>query len=163
MKKQKTNKNFNQKGNNKQNYNNKNNYKKEVKLIATDNKIIQKLRGISFLVYLLIASAIIQGFHSFYVFKELSRFNDTILVTGTSIMYAFVLSCAIIVYTLRGNKTMAVSFAIFEVGINLFYFFSEGANDLSHIIMKIGIAIILPLTTYFYTDESMKRIKINKT
>jgi hypothetical protein len=134
----------------------------ERKVIDTNNSVIESLRGSSFLVFLLITSVIVQGFHSFYVFKELSNFESYEIQFITSIFYAFVLSSSILFYTLRGNKEVAISFAIFETGINLFYFLVIGKQIGYNMIMSIGISIILPVSTYFYSEETMKKIKVNK-
>lgn len=132
------------------------------KILETDNKTIQSLRGSNFLVFLLITSVIVQGFHSFYVFKDLSNFEQPFIQLLTSVCYAFVLSSSILFYTLRGNQGVALSFAIFETGINLFYFLVIGKQTGYNMVMAIGISIILPLSTYFYSEECMKKIKINK-
>lgn len=126
-------------------------------------KFKKYLRSSDFGVLLLIGSVIVQGFHSYFIFADLSNF-ELIPKIISSVFYAVVLSFAILYYTMLKKINVAIKFQWFESGINLYYFFksivlmliSEQINLLQVIprsIIAIGIAIILPYTILKYADS----------
>lgn len=121
------------------------------------------LKSSDFGVSLLIGSVIVQGFHSYFVFAALSNF-DVIPKMISSIFYAFIFSCAILYYTMINKRNVALTFQIFESGINLYYFFGviitmwiDGTIDWRQLavrsIIAVGISIMMPYTIYQYAGS----------
>lgn len=121
------------------------------------------LKSANFGVLLLIGSVVVQGFHSFFVFADLSNF-DPISKIISSAFYSIVLSFAILYYTMINKRIVALRFQIFESAVNLYYFFKGiiimlvadkiGWLELiPRLVMAIGIAFILPYTIFEYASS----------
>jgi hypothetical protein len=126
-------------------------------------KLRKYLKSPDFGVKLLIGSVIVQGFHSYFVFADLSNFTELPKIIS-SIFYAIVLSCAILYYTMINRRIVALRFQVFESGINLYYFFKSvtlllmgyqisWVEVIPRSIIAIGIAIILPYTIFEYAGS----------
>ena len=126
-------------------------------------KFKRYLASTDFGVLLLIGGVIVQAFHSYYIFRELSNFDKTAMVIS-SLFYAIIFSCAILFYTMTNKRDVALRFQIFESFINLYYFFGKFAemlkNDemtlwqiIPNAIIIIGISIMLPYIIYMYAGS----------
>jgi len=118
-------------------------------------KVINYLKSNAFGVKLLIGTVIVQAFHSYFIFYLLSPYDSEYAKVIQSVFYSFVLSSAILFYTLRNRKGIALLFAVFESGINLYYFiyYLYKIDYLIGSIIAIPIALMLPVTIYYYSEE----------
>jgi hypothetical protein len=126
-------------------------------------KLKKYLKSSDFGVKLLIGSVVVQGFHSFFIFSDLSNFSDIPRIISSA-FYATVLSCAILFFIMINKKKVALNFQLFESMINLYYFFKSivlmlTINQISWLeviprsIIAIGIALILPYTIVQYAGS----------
>lgn len=127
-------------------------------------KFKKYLKSTDFAVILLVLSCITQGFHSFFIFNDLSNFSEIPRIIS-SIFYAIILSSAILFFTMINKRNVILVFLLFESSVNLYYFFKGivimlQMNQISWFqllprsAIAIGISIILPYTIYQYASSS---------
>jgi len=114
-------------------------------------KEIEILRSQRFIVWAAIFTVIFLAPNTYFVFYTFSVFISPwreIASAGVAIIIA----SAIMIYTIRKNKAVALNFALFEVMVAAYYYISTIGIDWA-LIPALGFAIILPYSVSKYTNE----------
>lgn len=124
------------------------------------SSLINILRSNSFGVIILMASVILQGLISFYVFRESEIFKSKDFNMSVSLFYAVTVCSFITFYTLRNNQKMAIVILIVETFVNTcFDYLTVYKNDTATTNMfwiQIVMLGIIPASTYFLAYELNK-------
>jgi len=121
------------------------------------SSLINTLRSNSFGVVILMASVILQGLISFYVFNESKIFQSPEFNLSVSLFYAITVCSFITFYTLRNNQTMAIIILVVETFVNIFFDYLKVYKVESDTVNLFWIQIvmlgIIPAATYFLAHE----------
>ena len=132
---------------------------KEIIQRKDDNAMVKYLRSNNFGSVIMLVSAMLQGFFSYFVFNKTTGFSNEVAVI-VSIIYSVTISAALLFYTLRGNTVMALTFLIFECLMNSFYdFIFVYPKNLQFFWMQLFIGLMIPVSSYFYVSEINKTVK----
>jgi len=115
-------------------------------------KLIHYLKSNTFAVIISILSMIVQSFHSFTAFHDLSSLKGTGWGIAQAVLFAIVVDFAILFYTVRKNIKVAwmAGFAMFL--INGYYYYSHWGLTWQ-LIPGLFLSLIIPVSNYFYSEE----------
>jgi hypothetical protein len=132
---------------------------KEIIQRKDDNSMVKFLRSNNFGSIIMIVSAMLQGFFSYFVFNKTTGFSNEVAII-VSLIYSITISAALLFYTLRGNTIMALVFLVFECGMNSFYdFIFVYPKNVQFFWMQLFIGLMIPVSSYFYVSEINKTVK----
>jgi len=114
--------------------------------------LIQILRSNVFAIYVAIASVIVQSFHSFYAFYKISSLNGTGWGIAQAVLFALIVDCAVLFYTVRKNTKVTWMFAFVMVLINLYVYYTH-LHLTFDFILGVLISFVIPVSNYFYSEE----------
>lgn len=114
--------------------------------------LIQLLRSNSFAIYIAIASVLVQSFHSFYAFYKISSLNGSYWGIAQAALFALIVDCAVLFYTVRKNTKVTWMFAFVMVLINLYVYYTHLGLTFDFI-LGILISFVIPVSNYFYSEE----------
>jgi len=114
--------------------------------------LIQLLRSNSFAIYIAIASVLVQSFHSFYAFYKISSLNGSWWGIAQAVLFALIVDCAVLFYTVRKNTKVTWMFAFVMVLINLYVYYTHLGLTFDFI-LGILISFVIPVSNYFYSEE----------
>lgn len=114
-------------------------------------KELNILRSQRFVVYVALFTVIFLSPNTYFVFYSFSVFIEpwrTIASGGV----ALIIASAIMIFTVRKNKKVALNFALFEVMVSIYYYIDVLGLSWA-LIPAFGFALILPYSVSKYTDE----------
>jgi hypothetical protein len=114
--------------------------------------LIQLLRSNTFAIYIAIASVIVQSFHSFYAFYKISSLNGSNWGIAQAVLFAVIVDCAVLFYTVRKNTKVTWLFAFVMVLINLYVYYVHLGLSFDFILGAL-ISFVIPVSNYFYSEE----------
>lgn len=114
--------------------------------------LIKLLKSNTFAIYIAIASVIVQSFHSFYAFYKISSLNGTGWGIAQAVLFALIVDCAVLFYTVRKNTKVTWMAAFVMVLINLYVYFIHLGLTFDFI-LGVLISFVIPVSNYFYSEE----------
>lgn len=113
--------------------------------------IVSILRSNEFAIWVAILSVIVQSFHSFTAFYNTSSLQNGWGI-AQAVLFSIVIDLAILFYTVRNRKDIALYAAVVMVVINAYYYYQH--LDLSFaFIFGCFLSLIIPVSVYFYSEE----------
>ena len=114
--------------------------------------IIKKLRSNEFAVVVAILSVLVQSFHSYYAFYNVSTLRGTGWGVAQAVLFAIVFDLAILFYTVRNKRDVVLGAAFFLVMINVYYYYQH-LGFTFEFIFGCFLSVIIPVTQYYYSEE----------
>lgn len=114
-------------------------------------KEIEILRSQRFIVWAAMFTVIFLAPNTYFVFYTFSVFISPWREIASGGV-ALIIASAIMIYTIRKNKAVAMNFALFEVMVAAYYYISTIGLDWA-LIPALGFAVILPYSVSKYTNE----------
>jgi hypothetical protein len=126
--------------------------------------LIKFLKSNEFAITVAILSVLVQSFHSYTAFYNMSSLKGTIAGIIQAVLFAIVVDLAILFYTVRGKKDVVLFASVFLFVINGYYYFSHWGFSFE-LIFAAFLSLLVPITQYFYSeailDEETQDIKID--
>jgi hypothetical protein len=114
--------------------------------------LINFIRSNNFALTCAILSVLVQSFHSFYAFYNMSSLRGSAWGIVQAVLFAIVVDLAILFYTVRGKKDVVMFASAFLFIINGYYYFSH--FGVSYELVFAGfLSILIPVTQYYYSEE----------
>jgi len=108
--------------------------------------------------FLAIATVIVQAMHSQYVLRLVSSLDEVYADTHAYVI-SIIISCAILYFTLRGKRKIAIGAAIFEAYMNICYYtifiLSQEEPNYWLFLVTIPVSGALPAILAFFSDDVM--------
>lgn len=114
--------------------------------------LIKSIKSNQFALYVAILSVIVQSFHSYTAFYNTSSLQGTIWGVLQAIGFAAVVDLAILFYTVRGRRDIALLAAFAMVVINAYYYYQHW-HFAFEFWFGLFLALIIPASVYFYSEE----------
>lgn len=114
--------------------------------------IIKKLKSNEFAVIVAVLSVLVQSFHSYYAFYNVSSLKGTGWGVAQAVLFAIVFDMAILFYTVRNKKDVVLGAAFFLVLINAYYYYQH-LGFTFEFIFGCFLSVIIPVTQYYYSEE----------
>lgn len=114
-------------------------------------KVLTYLRSNQFAIMIAILSVLVQSFHSFTAFYNTSALKDGWGI-AQAILFAVVIDLAILFYTVRGRRDIALYAAVAMVTINAYYYYQH-LGITFEFIFGCFLSLIIPVSVYFYSEE----------
>lgn len=114
--------------------------------------LIKSIKSNQFALYVAILSVIVQSFHSYTAFYNTSSLQGTIWGILQAIGFAAVVDLAILFYTVRGRRDIALLAAFAMVVINAYYYYQHW-HFAFEFWFGLFLALIIPASVYFYSEE----------
>jgi hypothetical protein len=114
--------------------------------------LLRKLKSNEFALAVAILSVIVQSFHSYTAFYNISSLKGTGWGICQAVLFAAVFDFAILFYTVRNKKDVVLGASIFMVIINIYYYYQHLGLTFEFIFGCL-IAMIIPTTQYYYSEE----------
>jgi len=114
--------------------------------------LIKFLRSNTFAIWIAVFSVIVQSFHSFYAFYKISSLNGTGWGIAQAVLFALIVDCAVLFYTVRKNTKVTWMFAFVMVLINLYVYYTHLHLTFDFILGAL-ISFVIPVSNYFYSEE----------
>lgn len=115
-------------------------------------KLLHTLKSNEFALFLSIVSVLVQSFHSYTAFYNMSSLKGTVWGIAQAVLFAFVIDCAILFYTLRNKKDVVFFASVFLFVINGYYYYSFWGFGYE-LIFAAFLSLLVPVTQYFYSEE----------
>lgn len=119
-----------------------------------ENKLLEFLKSNAFILYVALFTVVFQSPNTYYVYHSFSVFASPYREIASAGV-AIIVSASIMIYTLRKNFFVAKCYSIFEVGIASYYYIDTIGWQWG-LIPAFGIALIIPISVYYYTNEINK-------
>src|SRR6478609_3057975 len=87
--------------------------------------LLRKLKSNEFALTVAILSVIVQSFHSYTAFYNISSLKGTGWGICQAVLFAAVFDFAILFYTVRNKKDVVLGASIFMVIINIYYYYQH--------------------------------------
>lgn len=113
--------------------------------------LLKYLRSNQFAIIIAILSVLVQSFHSFTAFYNTSSLQNGWGI-AQSILFSIVIDMAIIFYTVRGRRDIAMYAAVAMVTINAYYYYQH-LGVTFEFIFGCFLSLIIPISVYFYSEE----------
>lgn len=113
--------------------------------------VIRKLKTNEFALLVALASVLVQSPNSKAVFLSISTYTGT-LAELQAWGFALILDIAILYYTVKNRKDVALFFAVIQVCLNLLYYY-QGFELSKPFLTAVVVSICLPVSVYFYSEE----------
>lgn len=122
--------------------------------MKTKKSLLQIIKSNQFALWIAILSVVVQSFHSFKVFYNASSLSGTAWGIAQGILFAIVIDLAILFYTLRNRRDIALGAALSMFIINAWYYYTHIGTiwDLNFL-FGCFISAIIPVSVYFYSEE----------
>jgi hypothetical protein len=114
-------------------------------------KLLTYLRSNQFAITIAILSVIVQSFHSFTAFYNTSALKGPWGISQ-AVLFALVIDLAILFYTVRGRRDIAMYAAVAMVTINGYYYYQHLGLTFEFI-FGCFLSLIIPVSVYFYSEE----------
>jgi hypothetical protein len=91
--------------------------------------------------------------NSFYVFQKIS-FLPVYAKYTQALLFASMLAGAILFYSLRGKKRLALFYAFIEFTFSLVYYWRHiESGEFEKFFIAVITSCVLPVTVYFFSEE----------
>jgi len=114
--------------------------------------LIQLLRSNTFAVWIAILSVAVQSFHTFFAFYKISSLNGTVWGIAQAVLFAIIVDCAVLFYTVRKNTKVTWMAAFIMVLINLYVYYTHLGLTFDFM-LGVLISFVIPVSNYFYSEE----------
>jgi len=114
-------------------------------------KEIQILRSQRFIIYVAMFTVIFLSPNTYFVYYSFSVFTEPWRMIASAGV-ALIVASAIMLFTVRKNKAVALNFALFEVMVAGYYYIDVLGLSWA-LIPAFGFALILPYSVSKYTNE----------
>lgn len=114
--------------------------------------LIKRIRSNEFAVVVAILSVLVQSFHSYTAFYNVSSLQGTAWGIAQAVLFAIVFDLAILFYTVRNKKDVVLGAAVFLVMINAYYYYQH-LGFTFEFIFGCFLSVIIPVTQYYYSEE----------
>lgn len=121
-------------------------------LMTRKKSLLEIIKSDDFALWIAILSVIVQSFHSYTAFHDASTLKDTTLGISQAILFAVVIDLAILFYTLRNRKDIALGAAGVMFLINAYYYYQHFGISFQFA-FGCFLAAIIPASVYFYSEE----------
>lgn len=117
-----------------------------------NRSLIQILRSTNFALGIAILSVIVQSFHSFTAFYNVSSLRGTAWGVAQAVCFAIIIDLAILFYTVRKNVKVTWMAGFIMVLINCYYYYSHLGISFDLILGGL-LSLVIPVSVYFYSEE----------
>ena len=114
-------------------------------------KLLTYLRSNQFAITIAILSVLVQSFHSFTAFYNTSALKGAWGI-AQAVLFAIVIDLAILFYTVRRRRDIALYAAVAMVTINAYYYYQH-LGITFEFIFGCFLSLIIPVSVYFYSEE----------
>lgn len=115
------------------------------------SRLITFLKSSDFAIWVAILSMIVQSFHSYTAFYNTSSIQNYWGI-AQAVLFAIIIDSAILFYTVRGRRDIALGAAFVMVVLNAYYYWQfHGLNF--NFAFGIFLSLIIPASVYFYSEE----------
>ena len=122
-------------------------------------KLPSFIRSNEFAVIVAIASVMVQSGHTFKAFLSSESLDPNWIDVSFSVLAAIVLDLAILFYTLRNRRDIAIGAMVAMIIINLYSYWLVHRQLNVSFYAGVLFSMIIPVSVYFYSEE----IKITRT
>lgn len=119
--------------------------------------MIKTIKSSTFALCVAILSVLLQSFHSYTAFYNMSSLKGSIWGISQAILFAIVIDLAILFYTVRNKTTIALWAAVMMFIINAYYYFQYWGFA-PQLYFGCFLAAIIPASVYFYSEEIKEEI-----
>lgn len=114
---------------------------------------MKKLKSNEFALLVAILSVATQAPHTYFVMYSISNPGMyEILRVTQAVLAAIVIDMALLFYTVRNRKDIALVFAGMQIAVNFFYYY-KNLGFTENLIAGIIMSIMLPVSVYYYSEE----------
>lgn len=114
--------------------------------------LLKVIKSNQFALWVAILSVIVQSFHSYTAFYNTSSLAGTGWGIGQAVLFAVVIDLAILFYTVRQRKDIALYAAFVMVIINSYYYYQHLGLSFQFA-FGCFLSLIIPTSVYFYSEE----------
>jgi hypothetical protein len=114
--------------------------------------LIKRLKSNEFALIVAILSVLVQSFHSYTAFYNVSSLKGTPWGIAQAVLFAIVFDLAILFYTVRNKKDVVLGASVFLVLINVYYYYQHLGFQFEFI-FGCFLSVIIPVTQYYYSEE----------
>lgn len=114
--------------------------------------LIQILKSNEFAIIIAILSVLVQSFHSFTVFYNVSSLKGTFWGIAQAVLFAVIIDMAILFYTVRRNIKVTWMAGFIMVLINCYYYYSHLGIGVELILGGL-LSLVIPVSVYYYSEE----------
>lgn len=120
--------------------------------------MIQRLKGNDFALLVAVLSILAQTPHTYFVMHSLSHPElDPALRVAQAMLTALVLDMALLFYTVRNRSSITWYFAISQIFINVYYYYTTVSIS-EQMIPAVIISVMLPVSIHFYSQELKEEV-----
>ena len=114
--------------------------------------LLKTIKSNTFALIVAILSVVVQSFHSYTAFYNTSSLQGSGWGIAQAALFAVVIDMAILFYTVRGRKDIALYAAGAMVMINSYYYYQHLGISFEFA-FGVFLALIIPTSVYFYSEE----------
>lgn len=114
--------------------------------------LLKVIKSNQFALWVAILSVIVQSFHSYTAFYNTSSLSGTGWGIAQAVLFAVVIDLAILFYTVRQRKDIALYAAFVMVIINSYYYYQHLGLSFQFV-FGCFLSLIIPTSVYFYSEE----------
>lgn len=114
--------------------------------------LLKTIKSNQFALIVAILSVVVQSFHSYTAFYNTSSLQGSLWGIAQAVLFAAVIDMAILFYTVRGRKDIALYAAAAMVMINAYYYYQHLGLSFQFA-FGVFLALIIPVSVYFYSEE----------
>ena len=114
--------------------------------------LLKTIKSNQFAIIVAILSVVVQSFHSYTAFYNTSSLHGSLWGVAQAILFAVVIDMAILFYTVRGRKDIALYAAGAMVLINAYYYYQHLGVSFEFV-FGVFLSLIIPVSVYFYSEE----------
>lgn len=111
------------------------------------------IKSNEFAVAVAIASMLAQSKHTFQAFLHTESINPGVLDIMSAVLVAIVIDLAILFYTLRKRKDIALGAMIAMIIINSYAYWVIHQEFNSRFFAGLFFSVIIPVSVYYYAEE----------
>jgi len=119
--------------------------------------LLKIIKSNDFALTVAIMSVLVQSFHSFTAFYNMSSLKGTFWGVIQAVLFAIVVDLAILFYTVRNKKDVVLFASTFLFVINAYYYYSHWGFTWE-LLFASFLSILIPVTHYYYSDEIKEEI-----
>jgi hypothetical protein len=114
--------------------------------------LLKVIKSNQFALWVAVLSVIVQSFHSYTAFYNTSSLAGTGWGIAQAVLFAIVIDMAILFYTVRQRKDIAMYAAFVMVVINSYYYYQHLGLSFQFV-FGCFLSLIIPTSVYFYSEE----------
>lgn len=122
--------------------------------------LLSILKSNDFAIWIAILSVIVQSFHSYTAFYNTSSLKGTSWGMGQAVLFSIVIDSAILFYTVRNRKDIALWAAVIMSIINVYYYYQHLGLLSLEFYFGCFLSLIIPTSVYFYSEEIKDPAKV---